>query len=85
MHLLKIAVAPEWRSRGIGRWLLNECMREEAEKGIAQILLEVRPSNTPALAMYNRMGFWQIGKRPNYYPDTREDALVLSFNLQEDS
>ena len=83
MHLLKIAVAPEWRSRGIGTWLLNECMKKEAARGIDQILLEVRPSNRPALAMYGRMGFWQIGKRPKYYPDTREDALVLSFNLQE--
>ena len=85
MHLLKIAVLPEWRLRGIGAWLLAECMREEKANGAYRILLEVRPSNRSAVAMYGKMGFSLIGKRRKYYPDTREDALVLAMALKEDT
>lgn len=84
MHLLKIAVSPEWRSRGMGQWLLVTCMEKEKENGTIRILLEVRRSNRPAIAMYDKMGFCVIGKRRNYYPDTHEDALVMTKNLVEE-
>jgi len=85
MHLLKIAVLPQWRLHGIGTWLLSECMKKEGANGVCRILLEVRPSNRPAIAMYGKMGLTVIGKRTNYYPDTREDALVLAMTLKEDT
>jgi [ribosomal protein S18]-alanine N-acetyltransferase len=81
MHLLKIAVSPEWRSQGIGEWLLSECMEKGKRKGAIRILLEVRPSNRSAIAMYDKMGFHTVGRRPRYYPDTREDALVMARDL----
>ena len=77
MHLLKIAVSPEWRSRGIASWLLDTCLERESNSGATGILLEVRPSNHPAIALYGKMGFRTVGRRPRYYPDTREDALVM--------
>lgn len=85
MHLLKIAVSPEWRSQGIGEWLLVKCMEKERKNRVVRILLEVRPSNRPAIAMYNKMGLHIIGRRPNYYPDTREDALIMTMDLKEES
>jgi ribosomal-protein-alanine N-acetyltransferase len=81
MHLLKIAVSPKWRSHGIGQWLLSKCMEEARANGAIRILLEVRPSNRAAIAMYDKMGFHTIGRRPNYYPDTREDAQVMAEGL----
>jgi len=85
MHLLKIAVAPEWRSRGIGSWLLRTCLEKEKHNGASGILLEVRPSNRAAIALYGKMGFRPIGRRPDYYPDTREDALVLAKQFEEEA
>jgi ribosomal-protein-alanine N-acetyltransferase len=81
MHLLKIAVSPEWRSQGIGEWLLRECAEKERKNGATRVLLEVRPSNHPAMAMYDKTGFQISGRRPNYYADTREDALLMTKNL----
>ena len=85
MHLLKIAVAPPWRCRGVASFLLNECLCAEKQRGIAASFLEVRPSNQSAIALYDRLGFQTIAKRPNYYADTREDALIMLKDLQEGS
>ena len=48
-----------------------------------RVFLEVRPSNTHAIALYDTMGFNEIGRRPNYYPGKRgrEDALVMAIEL----
>ena len=58
-------------------------MDKGKKEGAGRILLEVRPSNQPAIALYDKMDFHIIGRRPNYYPDTREDALVMAKNLME--
>lgn len=81
MHLLKIAVAPKRRTQGLALWLLARCMENAGKLGAARILLEVRPSNTGAIALYDKLGLRIIGKRPRYYPDTREDALVMAKDL----
>jgi len=83
LHLLRLAVSPEWRGQGIATWLLGKCLNWGLKRGAASVFLEVRPSNSPALALYQKFGFEVIGKRSNYYPETREDALVMMKNLKE--
>ena len=84
LHILRIAVEENWRSRGIASWLLKRCVGLACERGAKAAFLEVRPSNQNAISLYHKQGFRVIGKRPNYYTDTREDALVLLKNLKED-
>lgn len=83
MHLLRIAVAQQWRRRGIASGLIDKCFKLARGKGATTAMLEVRPSNTSAISMYQKLGFQYIGKRPYYYTETREDALILSKDLEE--
>jgi ribosomal-protein-alanine N-acetyltransferase len=78
-HLLNITVHPEMQGRRIGRILLDKVISLAKEKGMHSILLEVRPSNRRALAIYKHCGFAEIGLRRNYYPafNGREDAIVM--------
>jgi len=85
LHILKIAVVKEWRGDGVAFWLLNECFQRALKKGAECAYLEVRPSNHPAVKLYQKLGFQIIGRRPNYYPETREDALVMMKNLKEET
>ena len=83
MHLLKIAVSPAMKRKGIGSWLLGRCFGMAGEKGVKKVFLEVRPSNLAAVSFYHMLGFHIIGQRPKYYSDTGENALVLIKLLQE--
>lgn len=85
MHLMKIAVAPDWRGNGLADLLLAHGLEQAAARGAATALLEVRPANRSALGLYRRFGFRQIGRRKQYYHETGEDALVLMKPLKEDS
>lgn len=81
VHLLVIAVAADYRRRGLATQLLAQVEQLAREYGVARVLLEVRPSNTRALAFYRQQGFTEIGRRRGYYPagkGEREDALVLA-------
>lgn len=83
-HLLNLTVAPGRQGHGWGRAMLAFSLRIAAvEMGAHSMLLEVRPSNGIALALYASMGFKQVGRRRNYYPASvgREDALVLRRSL----
>jgi ribosomal-protein-alanine N-acetyltransferase len=82
-HLLNLSIAENWQRRGLGRDLLSFVMRLATEDGAQRMLLEVRPSNVAALALYRSAGFRQIGRRRDYYPaeDGREDALVMELAL----
>ena len=84
LHLLKIAVAPSWRGQGIGTRLLERCFAISATRGAASVHLEVRTSNKPAIELYHKLGFEVVGKRHNYYEDTKEDALLMTKNLKEE-
>ena len=84
MHLLKVAVAPARRGEGIASWLLDRCFNMSVEKGARSAHLEVRPSNNPAVELYQKLGFEVVGKRPKYYSDTKEDALLMMKILKED-
>ena len=85
MKINNIAVHPEWRGRGIGRVLLARLLDFGHQQGCTEVMLEVRPSNEPALRMYARAGFRVMGRRKGYYSDTHEDALVMVCPLGPDS
>ncbi len=74
-HLMNIAVDPARRREGIA-WAMLEQMFERAGPE-EQYTLEVRTSNAPAIALYERFGFRSAGKRPRYYRDTGEDAVIM--------
>ncbi|MDP3875438.1 MAG: ribosomal protein S18-alanine N-acetyltransferase [Methylobacter sp.] len=81
-HVLNICVAPAEQGQGIGRKMLENLI--ETAKGRAETLfLEVRPSNTVAIALYEDMGFNEIGIRKGYYPakNGREDAIMLALEI----
>ncbi len=83
-HILNITVRPDLQGKGLGRMMLDQIAELTRQQGMPSILLEVRPSNTRALAVYLHMGFEQIGIRKNYYPageHTREDAIVMRWML----
>ncbi len=83
VHILNISVVVERQGRGLGRRLLDHLAEVAKAAGARQMFLEVRPSNKPALALYQRAGFETIGRRKGYYPatDGREDALVMRWPL----
>ncbi len=78
MHILNLAVHPRHRRRGIARRLLTEGLNQARSLGAAVAWLEVRPSNSPALNLYASLGFQEVGRRPLYYDDTQEDAILLA-------
>src|SRR5215813_306997 len=85
IHITNLAVHPEWRRRGVARRLLATALAEGASRGVVLAFLEVRPTNTRALALYDSLGFQIIGRRNGYYFDTGEDALVMEARLGGDT
>jgi ribosomal-protein-alanine N-acetyltransferase len=87
MQIMKIAVGPAHRGQGIASLLLGAGIQQARQAGAAASFLEVRSSNTAALAFYTGQGFRQIGIRKDYYPGNKsaekEDALLLMKNLKE--
>jgi len=75
-HLVRIAVSPGLRRRGIGRALLSELL----SKG-GRFYLEVRISNEPSIRLYESAGFRRVRVRKGYYSDKDEDAIVMEFSL----
>ena len=77
LHINTLAVAPEFRRRGYATALLQAVMREAETEGAVKATLEVRASNAAALALYERLGFRISARRPGYYTNPQEDALIL--------
>ena len=82
-HILNLCTAPEAQGRGLGRLLLRRLLELARGRGAQRVFLEVRPSNSPAIALYHAEGFNEIGRRPRYYPAVggREDAIVMAIEL----
>jgi ribosomal-protein-alanine N-acetyltransferase len=76
-HVMNVAVEPEYRRRGIATALLDRLFELTADDGRRGYTLEVRVSNTQAIALYQGLGFQSRGIRRGYYTDNREDALVM--------
>ena len=83
IHIHNVAVAPAYRRQGIGRELLVRAEYDGRKQGADCCILEVRVDNTPALAMYGRLGYRRIGRRRRYYRKPVCDALVLLKILEE--
>jgi [ribosomal protein S18]-alanine N-acetyltransferase len=84
VHLLNIGIARALQCKGLGEKLLNIIIMLSKEQKFVRMLLEVRLSNAPALALYRKAGFTEIGIRRDYYPAglEREDAIVMERWLQ---
>ncbi len=78
-HLLNICLAKQWQGQGLGYSVMQHLLERLKQEKIKRVFLEVRPSNSSALALYQRLGFETIGVRKNYYPahQSREDALAM--------
>ena len=77
-HVTTFGVHPDWRRQGIGRQLLLNLVELARTIGARRMTLEVRASNESAQALYRAYGFEEVGRRPRYYTDDGEDALVMS-------
>ena len=75
--MMNVAVHPDFRRKGIAEALVNGLVEHLKTMGSHCLTLEVRASNAPAIALYGKLGFAEIGRRRNYYRNPREDALIL--------
>ena len=82
-ELLRIAVDPDKRRKHIGSELLDDMLDYADYEGYTAIFLEVRDSNSPAIALYRKNGFELIGKRADYYKDPVEDALIMELVIED--
>lgn len=76
-HVTTLAVDPAERRHGLGRAIMTELLDRAVERGATCSTLEVRASNLPAIKLYEGMGYVGVGVRKRYYPDNREDALIM--------
>jgi ribosomal-protein-alanine N-acetyltransferase len=74
-HIMNVSVDPELQRRGIATSMIDEVLGRVGREG--QITLEVRPTNSGAIALYEKFGFLAAGRRPRYYQDNGEDALIM--------
>jgi ribosomal-protein-alanine N-acetyltransferase len=77
-HVTTFGVHPDWRRQGIGRQLLLSLVELSRTIGARRMTLEVRASNDSAQSLYRSYGFEEVGRRPRYYTDDDEDAIVMS-------
>ena len=77
IHINNVAIRPALRGQGIGSHLIQRVFEEARRLGAKRATLEVRRSNEGARRLYERLGFYVAGKRPNYYTNPVEDALIL--------
>ena len=75
--MMNVAVHPDHRRRGIAADLIEQLIRQLKNRGSCCLTLEVRASNDGAIALYDKLGFQPVGRRPNYYRNPKEDALIL--------
>ena len=79
--MMNVAVHPDHRRRGIAQGLVLALCDALKQNGSVSLTLEVRGSNLSAIALYEKLGFTQIGLRKNYYRNPKEDALILRKTL----
>ncbi len=75
--MMNLAVDPAARRLGLGRAIVEALVAELRDNEVHSLTLEVRASNLPAQRLYESLGFLQVGRRPNYYLEPKEDALIL--------
>ncbi len=77
-EIIKIGVLPECRRQNFGTSILREAFEKWQDEGIRHLFLEVRESNRPARALYQKLGFEEVGIRKNYYRNPQEHAVVYA-------
>jgi ribosomal-protein-alanine N-acetyltransferase len=82
-EITNVAVFEPYRKRGIGRALLKALAAGAGARGVSRIVLEVRVSNHPAIALYEQMGFRKIGTRKGFYDFPKEDADIMELHIGE--
>ena len=80
--MMNLAVSEDARGKGIGVMLVMTLIEHLRADGVCRLTLEVRASNAPAISLYEKLGFQNIGRRPNYYYHPKEDALIMGKELQ---
>ncbi len=83
-HIATIAVHPQMRGQGLGKLLLTHILSDAQQQGMLSALLEVRAGNLVALQMYQQFGFEVVGRRPHYYQDNQEDALLMTLDFKKE-
>lgn len=83
-HITTIAIHPDYRSRGYGRFLMVTLIEYSMKHDVHTMILEARVSNSVAIRLYHSLGFKRIGMRSNYYKEAREDAIVMLRHLKEE-
>ena len=78
-HIATLSVHPDFRKQGIASRLLRTALIEAFNQNCIEATLEVRETNIPAQTLYNKFGFEIVGRRPHYYKDTNEDALIMTI------
>lgn len=86
-HLMNLCISPVLQNQGYGQKLMGKLMEIAQQHSAKSLLLEVRPSNTTARELYEKMGFDEVGIRKDYYPaeNGREDALMLQLALDPET
>jgi ribosomal-protein-alanine N-acetyltransferase len=79
-HVATVATDPEYRRQGIGQRLLAFALRRLIQDGARSSFLEVRESNLAAQEMYRKFGYEVTGRRPHYYRDNNEDAILMNLD-----
>ncbi len=77
MEIANFAVSPEFRRKGIGRRLMEEVISEAQRRGCTGLMLSVRETNLPAVTLYKRFGYVEVGRRKRYYRLPVEDAIIM--------
>jgi ribosomal-protein-alanine N-acetyltransferase len=81
MHIMNLAVDPDYRRRGVAVFLLGYGLRLANKYGAKRAFLEVRASNHAAIKLYRKMDFCEAGRRQRYYLETQEDAVVMIYDM----
>jgi [ribosomal protein S18]-alanine N-acetyltransferase len=82
-EILNLAVGKAWRRQGVATRLVGAAIESARTAGARQVYLEVRASNEGGIALYQRLGFRILGRRPNYYRNPAEDAVLLVLHIQQ--
>ncbi len=79
-YVTNVAVLPEYRKQGIAESLVRAQMKNK----MSFITLEVRESNAPAVSLYTKCGFKNVGVRPNFYTDPTENAIIMTYEFEDE-
>lgn len=82
-EITNVAVAQSSRGDGVGSLIMREAFGCAAKAGVQRIVLEVRVSNTPAIGLYKKMGFVELGIRKGFYDMPKEDAYIMEYIVQK--